>query len=87
MGVRIELFGIARSRAGVAEVELEATTFGEALHDLARKVPALTETIIVDGALAPGWLVSLDGAEFLADLEARLPQDARLLLISSQAGG
>jgi len=87
VSISIELFGIARARAGVAEVQLEAITFGDALRDLARKVPALTEAIIVDGTLAPGWLVSLDGAEFLADLEARLPQDARLLLISSQAGG
>jgi len=87
VSVSVELFGIARARAGVAEVQVEASTFGEALRDLARKVPALTESIIVDGTLAPGWLVSLDGAEFLSDLEARLPQDARLLLISSQAGG
>lgn len=87
MSVSVELFGIARSRAGVAEVDLEANTLGEALIDLARKVPALTEAIIVDGTLAPGWLISLDGAEFLVDLETHLPPDARLLLISSQAGG
>ena len=87
MRVPIELFGIARARAGVAEVTVEAETLRDALRALELEHPVLAESILRDGDTSPGWLVSLNGAEFLADPETRLPEGARLLLVSAQAGG
>jgi molybdopterin converting factor small subunit len=87
VSIEVELYGIARARAGVSEVELEATTLEELLRALAAAHPALDGEVVCDGALADGWLVSLDGERFLDEPGTPLPADAKLLLISAQAGG
>ncbi len=85
--VTIELYGIARRRAGREAITLDAATLRDALRALAREVPPLSGEILVDGAAAPHWRVSLDGARFLEDGDEALPEGARLLLLSSLAGG
>ena len=87
MPVTIELFGIARSRAGVAEVEVEAATLKEALRALLETCPGLAPEVLTSNGPAPGYLLSLDGQEFLDDPGRALPDGARLLLLSAQAGG
>jgi molybdopterin converting factor small subunit len=85
--ITVELYGIARLRAGAARVDLEATTLGELLHALAARHPELEGEVIRDGALGEGWLISLDGERFLDDPATPLPDRARVLLLSAQAGG
>ena len=88
MTIRIELFGIARARAGRAEVEVEAETVAEALAELGRAVPALAEAGVIEGgALGRGWLLSIDGERFVDAGDASLSAGGRLLLIPAQAGG
>lgn len=87
MSIRIELFGIARARAGAAEAEFRAESLGEALRALAERHPELEGEVLRDGAPAEGWLVSLDGERFVDDPQTPLSDGARLLLISAHAGG
>ena len=85
--VTFELYGVAAQRAGRAEVEVEGRTLKEALADLARRVPALEGEVVRRGALAPHWVVSFDGRRFTGDVGEPLASGARLLLLSSLAGG
>jgi molybdopterin converting factor small subunit len=85
--IRVELFGIARARAGAAEAEVRAGSLGELLRALAERYPALAGEVIRDDALADGWLASLDGERFIADPATPLPAGARVLLLSAHAGG
>ena len=87
MSVHVELFGIARSRAGVAAAEVEATTLGEALRRLAGQHTALADEIIDGDRPAAGYLVSLNGERFIDDPATPLDEGAALLILSGQAGG
>jgi molybdopterin converting factor small subunit len=78
--VRVELYGVARLRAGVEAVEVDGETLGDVLRALADRFPALDVT-------DQGWLISLDGERFIDDPDMPLPSDAKLLLLSAQAGG
>jgi len=85
--VRIELFGIARARAGTGAVEVDAATLGAALHALQEACPGLGPDVLVDGRLADGYLVSLNGAAFVSDAATPLDPGDSLLILGSQAGG
>jgi len=87
MSMTFELFGVARSRAGAASVEVEGPTLGEALRALATTHPALEGEVIAGDRTAHGYLVSLDGERFIDDPSTPLPPGAKLLLLSGQAGG
>lgn len=85
--VVVELYGVAARRAGRAEVEVEGRTLKEALADLGRRVPALEGEVVRRGGLAPHWIASLDGRCFTEDVGLRLVPRARVMLLSSIAGG
>ena len=85
--VTIELFGIPRARAGRSEVALAAATVREALKQLGADFPKLTDLLRPDGRLSPHLLLSLDGRQFVADLDQPLRPGERLLLLSADAGG
>ena len=85
--VVFELYGIARRRAGVESVAVEATTLSEGLRALARHLPALEGEVIVGGRLAPHWRANLGGSAFLEQDDAPLAPGTHVLLLSSLAGG
>ena len=85
--VTVELFGVPRARAGLAELSVSAATAGEALAALAAACPGLGELCRPDGRLAPQYLLSLDGKRFVTDLAEPLRPGERLLLLSADAGG
>ncbi|HWG47110.1 MAG TPA: MoaD/ThiS family protein [Gemmataceae bacterium] len=74
-------------RAGRAELRVNAATVGEALAAIVAACPALADMRRPDGRLVPHYLLSLDGKHFVTDLTETLPNDARLLLLSADAGG
>ncbi len=84
--VRVEFFGLARERAGVATCELRARRLAELLGEIERTFPRL------DGQLASvvcggsPFRVSLNGERFLSADEA-LPPGAKILILSGDAGG
>ncbi|MHC4957568.1 MAG: MoaD/ThiS family protein [Planctomycetota bacterium] len=85
--MKVELFGIARARAGCESVEVEAGTLGEALRALATACPALSPDVILDGELADAFLVSLNGERFIRDRTTELAEQDALLILGAQMGG
>src|SRR5688572_14100267 len=87
--LRVELYGVARLRAGREAVEIPVPgTLGEALAQLAAAVPELVGAVIaVDGTLAAGSVASLDGERFVTDPATPLPAGRPLLLLPASAGG
>jgi molybdopterin converting factor small subunit len=82
----VEFLGIPRERAGVADLEIEAATLGQALDTLAARFPALRE-LIVGGEMHPCLAANLNGNEFVADRERPLAPDDHLLILSADVGG
>ena len=83
--VRVEFFGLARLRAGRAELVAEAATVGEALAAADAACPGLR---VVRGAgLSPEYLVSVGGKRFTADPAEPLTGGEQLLVLGADAGG
>jgi molybdopterin converting factor small subunit len=84
--MRVELLGIPRERAGVAELELQADTLGQLLAALAVRFPSLGELITAD-RLPPSVLANLNGDKFVSDPRTELGEDDCVLILSADAGG
>ena len=85
--MRIELFGIARARAGREAVDVEAASLGAAIRALAEACPGLVPEVVADGRLADGFLANLNGERFVADTSVPLSRADTLLILGAQAGG
>lgn len=85
--VRVEFFGMARRYSGCETLELEASTTGNLLRELAIRCPQLVGTCLREGTLAPGWLLNLDGQRFTRSPHDSLSGIASVLLLSSDVGG
>ena len=85
--MRIELFGVARLRAGTDAVEVDALTVGEALRVLAQLCPNLNPEVLIDGRMTEHFLVSLNGELFVSDPGQTLQTEDTLLILGAQAGG
>jgi len=76
--VRLELYGIARLRAGRPALDVDAASVGEALEALRRACPGLD----------PGHLLlSLNGERFVSDPALRLAPGDTLVVLNAEAGG
>jgi molybdopterin converting factor small subunit len=84
--MRVELLGIARERAGVAELQLEAETLGQLLTALATRFPSFSDVVAVD-RLAPSFAANLNGDRFISDPGTRLNERDSVLILSADAGG
>lgn len=87
MRVAVELFGVARARAGTAETTAEGDCLGDVLADLASRYPALAETCIDGRSLRPGFTANLGGRRFVTAPETPLDAGDTVLLFSLDAGG
>jgi molybdopterin converting factor small subunit len=87
MEVIIELFGISRQRAGIAQITLQADTLADVVRQLEASCPKLAGLLRDDGTLSPHYLLSVNGQHFVRDLSEKLPARARVLLLSADAGG
>jgi molybdopterin converting factor small subunit len=85
--VRIELFGIARARAGREALEVEARNLGEAIRALAAACPGVVPEVVAGGRLTDAYLASLNGERFVKNAELRLAPGDTLLILGAQAGG
>ena len=84
--MRVELLGVPRERAGVAELELQAETLGQLLVALAVRCPALGELITAD-RLQPFVVANLNGDRFVSDPRTPLREGDSVLILSADAGG
>lgn len=87
MRVTIELFGIARARAGTAATTAEGDCLGDVLADLAARYPALAETCIDGRNFRSGFTANLGGRRFVTAPETPLCDGDSVLLLSLDAGG
>ncbi len=87
MQVIVELFGIPRARAGVAQIVAEGSTLGDVFVDLARRFPGLGEACIEGRKLKPGYTANLRGEQFVTDPSTDLADGDAILLLSLDAGG
>jgi hypothetical protein len=85
--VIIEFYGIPRRRAGRAELVVVAGTVREALAAIRASCPGWLDLCHPDGSLAPHYLLSRDGEQFVTDLNVPLEPGEHLLLLSADAGG
>jgi molybdopterin converting factor small subunit len=84
--MRVELLGLPRERAGVAELELPAGTLGELLNALAVRFPSLGE-LITAGGLSPSVVANVNGDRFVTDPGTQLDERDCVLILSADAGG
>jgi len=72
--VKVKLLASLKEAAGTGAVEVEASSWKEALRLLREKVPSLAEAIGPDGTPRPGYVVFVDGVDYRLvepDREAR----------------
>ena len=84
--MRVELLGVPRERAGVAELEVDAGTLGELLRALAARFPSLDELVAAD-RLQPSFVANLNGDAFVSDPQTPLTDEDCILIMSADAGG
>ena len=87
MTIRLEFYGIVRSRAGTAALDVSASTLRGALQQALAQCPALEEVCTPDGRLRAGYLVNLNGCQFVCDEQTPLSDGDTVLLLSADAGG
>ncbi len=84
--MRVELLGVPRERAGVAELELQANTLGQLVVALAVRFPSLGELFTAD-RLGPSVVANLNGDKFVSDPRTQLWEGDSVLILSADAGG
>jgi sulfur-carrier protein len=87
MEVVVELFGIARSRAGVSRTTAQGKCLGDVLADLASRFPTLAESCIHGRRLRPTFTANVNGRSFVTSPETLLHEGDTVLLLSLDAGG
>jgi len=84
--MHVELLGVPRERAGVAELDLEADTLGQLLVALVARCPSLGELITAD-RLQPSIVANVNGDRFVSDPRTQLRKGDSILILSADAGG
>jgi molybdopterin converting factor small subunit len=85
--ITVELYGVPRLRAGVARVDVDASTVATALQALARSCPRLTASILTPDGIHPAYRLSINGDRFVTDPATPLADGDALLLLSADVGG
>lgn len=90
--LKVELFGVARSRSGREGVVIlvpAGATLGDALARLAEALPELVGPVLGTDrrSLAAGSVASLDGKAFTRDPAEPLPSGKPLLVLPASSGG
>lgn len=87
MPVTVEFYGIARQRAGVASLDVDAGSVGEAFDRLALQLPRWAESCLVNGELKPVFLANLNARHFVAERSHPLAEGDHLLILAADVGG
>ncbi len=87
MWVSVELYGIPRARAGVAQTVAHGSTLGDVFLNLAARFPKLGEACMDGRHLKTGFIANLRGEQFVSDPATNLMDGDSILLMSLDAGG
>lgn len=85
--VTVEFFGIPRQRAGRAELLVANGTIRETLLAIEQACPKLHGILLPDDRVSPQYLLSINGREFVSDMQKTLDPGDHFLLLSADAGG
>lgn len=88
--VKIELFGIPRLRAGVAEFFVQIETpcsLGDVLKLIEEYYPELGRELLENGQFRKEFIVNISGKRFTKTLEDPINESDSILIMSSDAGG
>lgn len=83
--VRVEFYGLARLRAGRAELPVDAATIGAALAAADAACPDLR--VRGDSGLSAEYRLSVGGRHFTDNLDELLADGVALLVLGADAGG
>lgn len=87
MTVHIEFFGIPRTRAGVAQLDVEAHSLSSALEAIAVQLPGWADACLSANTLQRGLIANLNGQRFISDPETVLEPGDSVLILSADVGG
>ena len=87
MPITVEFYGVARLRAGHAQIEVEGTNLGDVLLAAERACPALCGAVTDGGTLLSAYRASINGLEFTTDPSAPLKLGDSVLILAADAGG
>lgn len=87
MTIRIEFFGIPRTRAGIAQLEVEASSLCGAFEAIAIQVPGWAEACLSGKQLRRGLIANLNGQRFISDPDTVLESGDSVLILSADVGG
>jgi len=87
MSIRVEFLGVARQRAGIPELDVEAGNLEDACRALCERLPGLRNTCLTSSGLLPGFLASVNGRTFTRDPNSSLANGDSLIILSSDVGG
>lgn len=89
--ITIELFGVARLRAGVAEMQVDVPAIpcrlGDVFHFLQSHQPALGEVLFDKGQLRKEFVCNISGKNFTRARDYEILIGDSVLIMSSDAGG
>ena len=87
MTVHIEFFGIPRSRAGVAQLDIDADSLQQALMAVAAQIPGWGAACLTEHGLQRGLIANLNGQRFISDPATPLQHGDAVLILSADVGG
>lgn len=85
--VDVEFYGMARQRAGVESIRVQAGTLREVLRSLGERLPGFAEDCLKDGRLKSGYLANVNGRAFTSDPTTPLSDGDCVLILSTDTGG
>lgn len=88
--IKIEFFGVARSRAGIGSLTLrlgQPACLGDVLERLAVRFPALAAECFEGNRLGQGYVANVDSQRFVRDPRAAVKDGTTLLIMASDCGG
>ena len=85
--ITVEFFGIPRRRAERASLVVNAQSVAQLLDSVEEQCPNLRGELTYGHRVSPHVLLSIDGVQFVDDLQQPLHDGARVLLLSADAGG
>lgn len=85
--ITVELFGVARLRAGRDRIEVEAASVDEALDRVRAACPTLDGTVLGAQGLNAAYRACVNGHAFVIDPSHPLRAGDHLLIFAADAGG
>ena len=87
MTITVEFFGIARKRAGLSSIEIDADSVGAAFDLLTVRMPHWAEACLDDGQLTNSLIANINTHTFVTARNHPLNDGDHLLILAADVGG